>query len=375
MPPQCPGPFAECEVCSTSSRFANRQRHPRRESGPFAKLRTQLGQKIAPWLLVSGAALSCQPAVPKRESGRGSRLEGLPEVQVDASSSAPRGPRDAEGTETLETLGGIDGSTPMAEKGMLWVPGGTFTMGTDVGGQGDERPAHPVTIAGFWLDRTEVTNAAYNECNHANVCPPPDPTSAKLNRLGDDAAFRGDTQPVSSIAWESADRYCRWRGKRLPTEAEWERGARGDDERKFPWGEDPATEDRAVFASSRTAAVGSRPRGAGPYGHLDLAGNVWEWVADRYDPYAYRRPGAPQGVGGSCAEILEAQNDLRRRGAPGFTGSNPVPTECERVLRGGAFNYDGSGLRATNRVHHPGRFHLVMSGFRCASDGETELDR
>ena len=127
-------------------------------------------------------------------------------------------------------------------------------------------------------------------------------------------------------------------------------------------------EAHAVFGHSVTQDVGTHPQGAGPYGHLDLAGNVWEWVEDLYDPLAYARPTARHGVSGTCDSILATLAELRRAGRQGFTGTNPIPTECERVLRGGAYNYDAYGLRASNRVHHPGRFHLVMSGFRCARD-------
>ena len=93
------------------------------------------------------------------------------------------------------------------------------------------------------------------------------------------------------------------------------------------------------------------------------------WLEDLYDPYAYQRPGADRGIPGSCEEITAAQSELRRKGTQGYTGSNPIPTECERCLRGGAFNYDGPGLRSSNRVHHPSRFRLIMSGVRCAKDG------
>jgi formylglycine-generating enzyme required for sulfatase activity len=241
-------------------------------------------------------------------------------------------------------------------------------MGADVGGELDEHPAHPVTLSAFWLDLTEVTNEAYAGCVDAGACPKIDGESAHKNGFGVDAPFRGPRQPVSAIAWDAARGYCVFRKKRLPTEAEWERAARGDDARTFPWGNDAPTSARAVFGGKLSAEVGSHPKGDGPYGHHDLAGNVWEWVEDVYDPIAYTRPGAASGKGGTCDEAMEALDDLRKRGQKGFTGSNPIPKECERVLRGGAFNYPGSGLRASNRVHHPARFRLVMAGFRCAAD-------
>jgi formylglycine-generating enzyme required for sulfatase activity len=251
---------------------------------------------------------------------------------------------------------------------MALVPAGPFTMGADEGGEPDEHPAHTVTLKAFYLDLTEVSNEAYHACVARGLCPPPDPKNAESNRVGPDSRFRGPKQPASSLGWDSARAYCLWVGKRLPSEAEWEKAARGPDARRYPWGNEEPTPDRGVFAASVTGDVGSRPTGAGPYGHLDLAGNVWEWVEDIYDPYAYQRSGAAEGKGGSCEEVLSALAELRSQRKRGFTGSNPIPTECEHVLRGGAFNYRAPGLRSSNRVHHPGRFHLVMSGFRCARD-------
>lgn len=261
-------------------------------------------------------------------------------------------------------------ATPeVAPEGMARVPGGPFTMGADRVGEGDEHPAHEVTIPAFFLDLTEVTNEAWARCLLAKACPPPDATSARKNGFGGDEAFRGPKQPVSAVSWDEARAYCAWLGKRLPTEAEWEKAARSADRRRFPWGNDEPTPAHAVFSGTGiTQPVGTHPLGDGPYGHHDLAGNVWEWVEDVYDPYAYKRPGAASGKGGTCEQAHEACDDLRAHGKKGFTGSNPIPTECERVLRGGAFNYPGPGLRASNRVHHPGRYHLVMSGFRCAKD-------
>jgi formylglycine-generating enzyme required for sulfatase activity len=306
-------------------------------------------------LLSSLAALSCSTHETASESPPAS-ASAAPSLTPDApSANAPSpGPPDA--------------SAPPPE-GMALVPAGPFTMGADTGGELDEHPAHTVDLPAFYLDLTEVTNAAWEVCVAAGACPPHDASSAGRNGFGGDARFRGPLQPVSAVSWDSARAYCVRLGKRLPTEAEWEKAARGTDARRYPWGNDEPTPERAVFSGiGVTADVGSHPKGDGPYGHHDLAGNVWEWVEDVYDPYAYTRPGVAGGKGSSCDEAMAALDDLRQKGKRGFTGSNPLPTECEHVLRGGAFNYPGPGLRASNRVHHAARFRLVMSGFRCAKD-------
>jgi formylglycine-generating enzyme required for sulfatase activity len=260
-----------------------------------------------------------------------------------------------------------------ADAGMLSVPGGTFVMGVDDEGEQDERPAHSVAVAGFWLDETEVTQRAYAECVAAGKCRTPDSLATSRLVFGHPELFRRPDHPVVGVSWFDAKAYCEWRGRRLPTEAEWEHAARGDDGRRFVWGNAPAEPSRfGVFGGRRaTEPVGSRPEGRGPYGHLDLAGNVWEWVADEYDPYAYRRATRARGVPGTCPEILATLAELRRRGQNGFTGKNPIPVECERVLRGGAYNYGVNGLRASNRVHHPAHFRIAVAGFRCAKDGNS----
>jgi formylglycine-generating enzyme required for sulfatase activity len=246
---------------------------------------------------------------------------------------------------------------------MLPVPAGPFAMGADAGGEEDEHPAHTVTVRAFWLDRTEVTNAAWDECVAADAC---HPKSAAVRAEHPD--FNGPNQPVSGISWDDANGYCAWRGKRLPREAEFEKAVRDTDDRRFAWGNDPPTHDRAVFSSGHPEDVGTHTAGRGPYGHDDVAGNVWEWMQDEYDPLAYRRATAQDGVPGTCSEIMAALDDLRAGHKQGFTGSNPIPTECEHSIRGGAYNYDPHGLRATNRVHHPGWYRIPMLGVRCAKD-------
>jgi formylglycine-generating enzyme required for sulfatase activity len=268
---------------------------------------------------------------------------------------------------------------PEPPLGMLLVPAGPFTMGADHGGEDDEHPAHTVTLAAFWLDRTEVTNAAYAECVAVAACKRNDPHIPSEMKAGEDRDFARPNQPVVGVTWDDANAYCGWKGGRLPREAEFEKAARDTDDRRFAWGSEPPTPERTVFGRplgtapghGTTDDVGTHASGRGPYGHDDLAGNVWEWMADEYDPFAYTRPNAGEGKPGSCPEILAAQDKLRDEGKQGFTGSNPIPRVCEHVLRGGAWNYDGPGLRTTNRVHHPGHFRLVMAGFRCAKDGPS----
>jgi formylglycine-generating enzyme required for sulfatase activity len=230
-------------------------------------------------------------------------------------------------------------------------------MGADSGGEDDEHPAHTVTLRAFYLDATEVTNAAYDECIAAKVCP----------KHATRAGFDGADQPVDFVSWDEAKKYCEWRGKRLPREAEFERAVRDSDARTFPWGNDALTKDRAVYGTPTTKPVGSKPAGRGPYGHDDLAGNLWEWMEDEYDPFAYTRPTASDGKPGSCAQIMDALAQIKREHRRGFTGSNPI-NSCEHAIRGGAYNQAGMVLRATNRVHHPGNYRIVMLGFRCAKD-------
>jgi len=311
--------------------------------------------------------VACHSAGEASAPSRGEVAEAGIEAGADAGVEAEAG-ADAEVDAGAGTEAGA------APEGMLMVPAGTFTMGADGGGEEDEHPAHAVTLKAFWLDRTEVTNEAYLACVSAGACKINARTIASETHAGPDANFTGPQRPVVGVRWDDATTYCGWKLKRLPREAEFERAIRDDDGRRFPWGNERPTADLTVFGRmygrDSTDDVGSHPTGRGPYGHDDLAGNVWEWMEDEYDPYAYRRATAAQGLPGTCPQILATLQELRAAGKQGFTGSNATPIDCEHVLRGGAYNYDANGLRSTNRVHHPGRFRLVMAGFRCAKDAE-----
>ncbi|MDB5221275.1 MAG: hypothetical protein JWO86_9202 [Myxococcaceae bacterium] len=314
------------------------------------------------WVVVAVIALgACRSGTSPAPAGPALSAESATaEASASASASADAS-AEAEAEAKAEVDAGSDGGAP---DGMLLVAGGTFTMGSEGGGEGDEHPAHPVTVAAFWLDRTEVTQHAYDECVVAKACPPPD--AAILATF--QGLFKGPNKPVVGVSWFAARDYCAFKGKRLPREAEFERAVRGDDGRRYPWGNDAPTHERTVFETNATEDVGTHPTGRGPYGHEDLAGNVWEWIADDYDPLAYSRPGAAAGKGGTCEEIVVAQNKLRSENKQGFTGSNPIPSECEKSIRGGAYNYPAGGLRSTNRIHHPPSFKLRMTGLRCAKD-------
>jgi formylglycine-generating enzyme required for sulfatase activity len=161
-----------------------------------------------------------------------------------------------------------------AKAEMVFIPAGTFTMGDTHGdGNKDEKPTHPVSVAAFWLDKTEVTTAQFARFVQAGNI---------VRENWQDRSISRDQHPVVWITWYSAVAYCKWMRKRLPAEAEWEYAARGTDGRKYPWG-NQWDENRAVaFVDNRgphfTATVGSYPSGASPFGILDLVGNVMEWT-------------------------------------------------------------------------------------------------
>ncbi|MCK4315122.1 MAG: SUMF1/EgtB/PvdO family nonheme iron enzyme [Anaerolineae bacterium] len=217
---------------------------------------------------------------------------------------------------------------------MVYVPGGTFQMGSDESDSdaaNHEFPQHPVTLDGFWIDQTEVTNAQYALCVADGGC---DESSCASN---DD--YNGDDHPVVGVSWQNADAYCKWAGGRLPTEAEWEYTARGEEGYIYPWGNDAPTCERAQFGdcSGRAVPVGSLPDGASWCGALDMAGNVWEWTANWYGDY------------------------------PSGAQTNPTgPTDGNfKVLRGGGWSIDWGNVRAANRGSAAPLYRDPGIGFRC----------
>jgi formylglycine-generating enzyme required for sulfatase activity len=182
------------------------------------------------------------------------------------------------------------------------IPAGPFTEGSTRGDE-DERPVRKVTVKAFAIDRTEVTRGDYAACVTSGHC---QATAQKTAVDGSDAKL-----PITGVDWNDAQAYCKFAGGRLPSEVEWEKAARGTDGREYPWGNDLDCA-RANWGSfegegpcagknpGHPVAVGQYPTGASPYGLLDMGGNVWEWVADKYD----EDPGRRVVRGGSCCTFF-----------------------------------------------------------------------
>ena len=238
------------------------------------------------------------------------------------------------------------------------VPEGEFIMGSDPDDPyfwGAEMPKHDVYLNAFWIQITEVTNSMYRACVDEGSCSSPSETSSRTHKDYFENESYND-YPAINVTYKGAVSYCAWVGGRLPTEAEWEKAARGTDGSLFPWGNDDIQDNFANLCDANctnldtpefglndgyadVAPVGSFPAGTSPYGALDMAGNVWEWIRDWYDEKYYAS---------SPARNPENTKD-----------SGP------RVLRGGSWNYGASNVRASNRWSIPD-YRIVDVGFRCA---------
>lgn len=239
-----------------------------------------------------------------------------------------------------------------AAEDMVTIPAGPFTMGRDDGPQ-DERPAHQVTLPAFQIDRQPVTNREFAGFLNARGHSTPagerlydyDDSDARIHQVnGTYVADRGhENHPAVEPTWLGAREYCTWRGKRLPTEAEWEKAARGSDQRRYPWGNTAPTRAQAQFGArfNETASIENFNAGASPHGVLGMAGNAWQWVSSAYRAYPYRA------------------DDGREDPAPG-----PL-----RATRGGGHDSPGDEITTTQRGRNLSRnpragHHNI--GFRCA---------
>ncbi len=233
------------------------------------------------------------------------------------------------------------GSTRIGEDGatLVFVPAGEFIMGSDLDQEAE--PIHRLDLDDFWIDRTEVTNAMYEKCVDAGACKQPRVTHSSSHPVYyGNSKF--DDYPVLRVDWHTANAYCAWAGRVLPTEAQWEKAARGTTGRIYPWGNDLPNGSLLNYNNDfgDVAKVGSYPDGASIYGVLDMAGNVFEWTSTLYKQYPY--------------EAGDGRED-------------PNSPEA-RVLRGGAWSSNGNFIRAISRIRSNPTNSTDYYGFRCALD-------
>jgi formylglycine-generating enzyme required for sulfatase activity len=282
-----------------------------------------------------------QPAASQKTTGAGhvnAVLAWTPpangDVQVKACAISKAGQQQCTAPVVLPVRGaeGPPGS-------MIDVPAGAFRMGSNAGAE-DEKPERDVNLPAYGIDRYEATVGEFREfvratqhVSSAESDGKPWNETWRIDNVGD----RFD-RPVRFVSWWDADKYCRWKGKRLPTEAEWERAARGTDGRAYAWGND--FDPSRIASSADTMPAGFYLNNGSPVGAYDMTGNVWEWVNDWYRPDTY----------------AQGQND------------NPQgPQQADqRVIRGGSFTNGPDDLRVTRRIKDDvGRSNRDV-GFRCA---------
>jgi formylglycine-generating enzyme required for sulfatase activity len=357
---------------------------------------------------------SCQESKPYQ-----GKYASVEDSLLHCSSNLPSRFGPAAGSDTTMVNGQTDS---VSHEGMVWIPGGTYLMGAqDQDGREDEYPQHQVKVSGFWMDATEVTNAEFKQfveatgyVTTAEIAPdwseiskqlPPGtpkphdsllvPASLVFVKqppgagLGDPSIWwswkkganwrhpqgagtdlKGkDNHPVVHVSFDDAVAYCKWAGKRLPTEAEWEFAARGGKTTIYPWGDEPiesgkpkANSWQGSFPSVNTVwdkfpgAAPVRSFAANPFGLFDMAGNVWEWCADWYrdDYYA------------SVSKQL-----LQDPQGPSTSYDPQEPTVPKKVVRGGSFLCNDSyckGYRVTSRMKTATDTGLEHTGFRCVSN-------
>ena len=283
--------------------------------------------------LTSGLSLATEPGpvkpvpAPAPATLRGAAREAKATGQGHPGASHP----PARVPQPPATIIGHDGAP------MVLVPAGEFPMGSDEGDD-DEQPIHRVLLDSFYIDTFEVTNGRFAKFVEAIQSEPP------WGFADHETPVVDADRPVRWVNWMDAIGYCLWAGKRLPTEAEWEKAARGTDGRVYPWGNDPPTAAHAVFGLTEGAEtvspIGNRNQGQSPYGVHDLAGNLYEWVTDWYDDafYATMPTSNPRGP------------------AEGTT----------KVQRGGSYTNTPYRLRASFRSKSDPTEHDPHVGFRCA---------
>ena len=254
--------------------------------------------------------------------------------------------------------GCMSGIKDDTKENMIFIPEGSFTMGFKIDndhdwGDMDEEPVHQVTLSSYWIDKYEVTSSNFtkflnenkNEAHRFIEITP------SVTVQFDDNVYQPrkglENYPVNRVSWFGADAYCKWKEKRLPTEAEWEKAARGTDQRIFPWGNEFPDNSRVTFRRKFSEKgfqvmepVEGMKNGISPFGVHQMAGNVWEWVSDWFDATAY-----------------QDENRIDPKGPE---------SGISKVLRGGNWYYKAYYMRTTYRFNERPDIFKVWQGFRCA---------
>ena len=258
-------------------------------------------------------------------------------------------------------MSGIKGD---AKENMIFIPEGSFTMGFEIEnenewGDMDEEPVHQVVLSSYWIDKYEVTSSSFanflnenkNEAHRFIEITPSVTVKFENNVYKPRKGL--ENYPVNRVSWFGADAYCKWKGKRLPTEAEWEKAARGTDQRIFPWGNEFPDNSRVTFRRKFSEKgfqvmepVDGMKDGISPFGVHQMAGNVWEWVSDWFD-----------------SSVYQDENRIDPKGPE---------SGISKVLRGGNWHYKAYYMRTTYRFNERPETFKVWQGFRCANRAMPE---
>jgi formylglycine-generating enzyme required for sulfatase activity len=248
-------------------------------------------------------------------------------------------------TPTPEPSLGATRISPLDSMVIVYIPSGSFLMGTDNGAEvqrDEEKPQRTIYLDGYWIDQTLVTNGDYHRCMDAGKC------NGLVSTTKYYSIFMNQSytnHPVVYVTWFDAEKYCAWVGGSLPTEAQWEKAARGTDGRLYPWGNAFPDSKLANYDGilGMTSMVGSFPKGASPYGVMDMAGNVRQWIKDWY-------------------------SDNYLRDAPDSNPTGP-DTGTAHTLKGGSWNDPEIYLRSASRLSHVPDSPGETRGFRCVRSG------
>ena len=327
----------------------------KKAKAPPALEKTKSPRKGNPWIaiVIIGLVVIAACVIPSPGLRTPSPNDGDTSVPPTASETAaptrtptlePSSTPTWTGTEVIEATLTFLPDYRVDDKGvpMAYVPAGVFAMGNDRG-SADEQPIHPVNLDAFYIDKYEVTNGLYEACVEAEVCQPvKKKSSATRSSYYDNRRYI--RFPAVFVDWNMAQTYCEmWRDARLPTEAEWEKAARGGTNITYPWGDTPDC-NLANYGNclGDTSGATIYDLGQSRYGNYNMAGNVWEWVSDWYAEDYYRSSPQDDPQGPDSGD--------------------------EKVLRGGSWKDDYAEMRSVNRESEDPAYSSNVIGFRCAMD-------